>query len=79
IRAKGPLIFFFVLPMMIPPQVTALAWVQMSCPSSPLLKALHIAPPLVSPQPLYSVGGIALLYGVQRQRQDDIAEYPQAG
>jgi iron(III) transport system permease protein len=51
--------------MMIPPQVTALAWVQMSGPSSPLLKALHIAPPMGSPQPLYSVGGIALLYGVQ--------------
>ncbi|MGO6853956.1 iron ABC transporter permease [Rhizobium leguminosarum] len=65
IRAKGPLSFFFVLPMMIPPQVTALAWVQMSGPSSPLLKALHTAPPLGSPQPLYSVGGIALLYGVQ--------------
>lgn len=65
IRAKGLLSFLFVLPMMIPPQVTALAWVQMSGPSSPLLKALHIAPPLGSPQPLYSVGGIALLYGVQ--------------
>src|SRR5689334_4686153 len=65
IPAKGPLSFFFVLPMMIPPQVTALAWVQMSGPSSPLLKALHIAPPLGSPQPLYSIGGIALLYGVQ--------------
>ncbi len=65
IPAKGPLSFFFVLPMMIPPQVTALAWVQMSGPSSPLLKALHIAPPMGSPQPLYSVGGIALLYGVQ--------------
>ncbi|TCA26583.1 iron ABC transporter permease [Rhizobium leguminosarum bv. viciae] len=65
IRRKGALGFFFVLPMMIPPQVTALAWVQMSGPSSPLLKALHIAPPLGSPQPLYSVFGIALLYGVQ--------------
>ncbi|WFR97184.1 ABC transporter permease [Rhizobium tumorigenes] len=62
---KGVLSFLFVLPMMIPPQVTALAWVQMSGPSSPLLKALHIAPPLGSPQPLYSIGGIALLYGVQ--------------
>ncbi len=62
---KGILSFLFVLPMMIPPQVTALAWVQMSGPSSPLLKALHIAPPLGSPQPLYSIGGIALLYGVQ--------------
>ncbi len=65
IPAKGPLSFLFVLPMMIPPQVTALAWVQMSGPSSPLLKALGIAPPLGSPQPLYSLGGIALLYGVQ--------------
>lgn len=65
IRGKGALSFLFVLPMMIPPQVTALAWVQMSGPSSPLLKALHIAPPLGSPQPLYAVGGIALLYGVQ--------------
>jgi iron(III) transport system permease protein len=62
---RGILSFLFVLPMMIPPQVTALAWVQMSGPSSPLLKALHIAPPLGSPQPLYSIGGIALLYGVQ--------------
>lgn len=62
---RGLLSFLFVLPMMIPPQVTALAWVQMSGPSSPLLKALHIAPPLGSPQPLYSIGGIALLYGVQ--------------
>ena len=65
VPGKGPLSFLFVLPMMIPPQVTALAWVQMSGPSSPLLKALGIAPPLGSPQPLYSVGGIALLYGVQ--------------
>ncbi|TCL73809.1 iron ABC transporter permease [Rhizobium sp. BK251] len=64
-RGKGMLSFLFVLPMMIPPQVTALAWVQMSGPSSPLLKALHLAPPLGSPQPLYSAGGIALLYGVQ--------------
>ncbi len=62
---KGILSFLFVLPMMIPPQVTALAWVQMTGPSSPLLKALHLAPRLGSPQPLYSIGGIALLYGVQ--------------
>ncbi|PWE54384.1 ABC transporter permease [Metarhizobium album] len=65
LRGRSVLGFLFVLPMMIPPQVTALAWVQMSGPSSPLLKALHIAPPLGSPQPLYSVGGIALLFGVQ--------------
>jgi len=65
LSGRGLIGFLFVLPMMIPPQVTALAWVQMSGPSSPLLKALHVAPPLGSPQPLYSVSGIALLYGVQ--------------
>jgi iron(III) transport system permease protein len=65
IRAKGFFSFAFVLPMMIPPQVTALAWVQMSGPASPLLNTLGIAPPLGSPQPLYSLSGIALLLGVQ--------------
>lgn len=64
-RGKGILSFLFMLPTMIPPQVTALSWVGMTGPSSPLLKSLGIAPPLGSPQPLYSVGGIALLLGVQ--------------
>ncbi|MGK9054121.1 ABC transporter permease [Neorhizobium petrolearium] len=65
IRGKAVLGFLFMLPTMIPPQVTALAWIGMTGPSSALLKAVGLAPPLGSPQPLYSVGGIALLYGVQ--------------
>ena len=65
IRAKALLGFLFMLPMMIPPQVTALSWIGMTGPSSALLKALGLAPPLGSPQPLYSIGGIALLFGVQ--------------
>ncbi|WEX79204.1 iron ABC transporter permease [Sinorhizobium numidicum] len=65
IRGKLILSFAFMLPMMIPPQVTALAWVEMSGPASPLLKTLGLAPPLGSPQPLYSLSGIALLLGVQ--------------
>ncbi|CDZ35654.1 ABC-type Fe3+ transport system, permease component [Neorhizobium galegae bv. officinalis] len=65
IRGKAVLGFLFMLPTMIPPQVTALAWIGMTGPSSALLKALGLAPPLGSPQPLYSIGGIALLYGVQ--------------
>ena len=65
VRGKWLLSFLFMLPTMIPPQVQALAWVGMSGPSSPLLKALGIAPPLGSAQPLYSIGGIALLHGVQ--------------
>ena len=64
-RRKGLLGFLFMLPMMIPPQVTALSWIGMTGPSSALLKAIGMAPPLGSPQPLYSAAGIALLYGVQ--------------
>lgn len=65
IRGKWLISFLFMLPTMIPPQVTALAWVGMTGPSSPLLKTVGLAPPLGSPQPLYSIAGIALLLGVQ--------------
>ncbi|MEQ9327428.1 MAG: iron ABC transporter permease [Rhodospirillales bacterium] len=65
IRAKGPLVFCFMIPMMIPPQITALAWIQLFGPSSALLNALGIAPPLGSPHPMYSPEGIILLLGVQ--------------
>ncbi|TCK05679.1 ABC transporter permease [Marinobacterium mangrovicola] len=59
------LVFCFMLPMMIPPQVTALSWLQLFGPSSPLLNSLGIAPALGSSQPLYSAEGIALLMGIQ--------------
>jgi len=65
IRGKTVLGFLFMLPTMIPPQVTALSWIGMTGPSSALLKAIGMAPPLGSPQPLYSIGGIAPLFGVQ--------------
>lgn len=65
IRGKAALVFCLMIPMMIPPQITALAWMQMMGPSSVLLKTLGIAPPLGSPQPLHSAGGIILLLGIQ--------------
>lgn len=65
IRYKSLLVFSFMLPMMIPPQVTALSWLQLTGPGSPLLNTLGMAPPLGSPQPLYSAEGIALLLGIQ--------------
>jgi iron(III) transport system permease protein len=65
IRGRTLIGFLFMLPMMIPPQVTALSWVGLTGPSSTLLKAVGLAPPLGTPQPLYSIGGIALLLGVQ--------------
>lgn len=65
IRGKAPLVWCFLLPMMIPPQVTALAWAQLFGPSSALLNAFGIAPPQGAPNPMYSREGIALLLGVQ--------------
>ncbi|WP_296099169.1 iron ABC transporter permease [uncultured Agrobacterium sp.] len=65
IRGKSILSFLFMLPMMIPPQVTALSWIGMTGPSSTLLKAIGMAPALGSAQPLYSIFGISLLLGVQ--------------
>ncbi|TVP47640.1 MAG: iron ABC transporter permease [Halomonas sp.] len=65
VRGKSWLVFCFMLPMMIPPQVTALSWLQLFGPASPLLKSIGMAPPMGSPQPLYSAEGIALLLGIQ--------------
>lgn len=65
LRTKAALVFCLMIPMMIPPQITALSWTQIMGPSSVLLKTLGLAPPLGAPQPLYSPSGIILLLGVQ--------------
>lgn len=65
IRAKRTLSIAFLLPLMIAPQVTALAWLQLFGPSSALLQTLGIAPPPGSANPMYGRGGIILLLGVQ--------------
>lgn len=65
LRAKAALVFCLMIPMMIPPQITALSWTQIMGPSSVLLKTIGMAPPLGAPQPLYSPAGIILLLGVQ--------------
>jgi iron(III) transport system permease protein len=65
IRARNAFVFCFVLPLMIAPQVTALAWLQVTGPASPLLKLLGLAPPMGTRNPLYSREGIILLLGVQ--------------
>lgn len=65
IRGRGVLVLCYVMPLMIAPQVTALAWLQLFGPASPFLKLLGIAPPLGTRNPLYSTEGIILLLGVQ--------------
>lgn len=64
IRGSQVLVLLYVTPLMIAPQVIALAWLQVFGPSSPLLHLLGIAPPLGTPNPLYSAGGIILLLGL---------------
>ena len=52
IRAKAVWVFLFMLPMMIPPQVMALSWLQLMGPNSGLLQTIGMAPPLGSTQPM---------------------------
>lgn len=65
IRGRPVWVFLFMLPMMIPPQVTALSWLQLFGPASPILNTFGIAPPLGSSNPMYSAEGIAVLLGIQ--------------
>ena len=65
IRGKRWLSIAFLLPLMIAPQVTALAWLQLFGPSSALLATLGLAPPPGSANPIYGREGIILLLGVQ--------------
>src|SRR6185503_6660773 len=44
VRAKKPLVFCFMMPLLIAPQVTALAWINLLGPNSTLLRVLGIAP-----------------------------------
>jgi iron(III) transport system permease protein len=61
-RALG---FCLILPLMIAPQVTAIAWLHLFGPSSTLLHLLHLAPEAGSRNPILGRNGIILLYGVQ--------------
>ena len=65
VRRKGAFTFLLLVPMMIPPHVTAIAWIQALGPSSPLLQSLGLATPLGSTHPLYSREGVILLLGIQ--------------
>lgn len=65
LRGKVALVFVFMVPLMIAPQVTALAWSQAVGPGSTLLRLAGLAPAPGTPNPLHSREGIVLLFGVQ--------------
>lgn len=65
IRGRAVLVFMLILPMLIPAQITALAWLEFLGPSSPVLGPLGLAPSMGTRNPLYSREGIVLLMGVE--------------
>jgi iron(III) transport system permease protein len=65
LRARNAFVFVFVMPLIIAPQVMALAWLQISGPASPLLNMLGLAPPIGTRNPLYSREGIILLLAIE--------------
>jgi len=65
LRGKKALVFCFMLPLMIAPQVTALAWINLFGPNSTLLAAFGLAPAPGTRHPLYGPEGIILLLGLE--------------
>jgi iron(III) transport system permease protein len=66
VRAGRVIAFLFVLVMLVPPQIAALAWLTALGPASPLLHTLGIAPGLGAPHPLHGPWGIIALLSVQQ-------------
>lgn len=64
IRLKRTISFLFVLSMLMAPQVVALSFLLMTGPSSPLLNAVGLAPPIGTESPLLGRGGVMLLLAI---------------
>ena len=64
IRFKMALVFCFMLPLMIPSQVSALSWIQLFDPSSAVLRFIGVKPTPGVLNPMYSSWGIMMLLGL---------------
>jgi len=65
LRAKTALTFVALLPLLVPSQITALAWIEFTGASSPILAPLGLAPAPGATNPLYSKWGIVLVMGIE--------------
>lgn len=65
VRARGALLFLLLLPMMIPPHVTAIAWTQALGPGSSVLGWLGLAPAPGSANPVQTPAGLVALLSLQ--------------
>lgn len=64
-RWKGAIVFMLLLPLLIPSQIMALAWIELTGPTSPILAPLGLAPEPGMTNPLYSKWGIVIVMGVE--------------
>ncbi len=64
LRTRRALAFLFVLSLMVAPQVSALAFKTLAGPSSPILNAIGLAPPVGTPNPMLGFGGVILVMGL---------------
>ncbi len=65
VRAKPVLVFLLILPLLIPAQISALAWLELVGPSSFVYALPGLDYPAGTPNPLYSREGIMLLMGIE--------------
>jgi len=64
LATRRALAFFFVLSLMVAPQVSAVAFKTLAGPSSPILNTLGIAPALGTPNPMLGFGGVIFVMGL---------------
>ncbi|MPZ37933.1 MAG: ABC transporter permease subunit [Rhizobiales bacterium] len=65
VRAKAALTFIAMLPLLVPSQITALAWIELTGANSLILGPLGLAPAPGATNPLYSMWGIVLVMGIE--------------
>ena len=65
LRTQGALTFLILMPLIVPSQTMALAWIELFGANSPILTLIGLAPAPGTTNPLYSAGGIALVMGVE--------------
>ena len=65
VPGRSFLVFLVLVPMLVPAQIAALAWLELTGPSSVVLKAIGLAPPPGTRNWLYSREGIVLLMGIE--------------
>ena len=65
LRTRVALTFLILMPLIVPSQTMALAWIELFGAQSPILKPLGLAPLPGTTNPLYSTGGIALVMGIE--------------